>query len=40
MQVDDPIARGDDEVCDSCNLKFAYCDCYEPDEIFEEFYGD
>jgi len=40
MQVDDPIARGDDEVCDSCNFKFAYCDCYEPDEIFEEFYGD
>lgn len=40
MQVDDPIARGDDEVCDTCNFKFAYCDCYEPDEIFEEYYGD
>lgn len=39
-QLDDPIALGDDEVCEDCDCLRDECACSEPDVMYADFYED
>lgn len=39
-QLDDPIALGDSDECKDCGNFIHACECGEPDEMYDEIYGD